>query len=210
MAGDDRRRGATGKTRDAVGVSAEDADLFRRVLHDVVPLPGRLRRAAPEPAAANHRQVPKGQPVFKARPPAAPVRHPPKPPAKPSMPPLQTGIAVGLDRRSAERLRRGRMPVDARLDLHGHTQDEAHEALIRFVIDRVAAGDRCVLIVTGKGTFACGGALRQSGVLRQRVPEWLNQSPCRVHIVATATARPQHGGDGALYVLLRRQRGSVQ
>ncbi len=202
MSGNDRRRGVTDKTRDAVGVSAEDAELFRRVLHDVVPLPGRYR---PEPTSShnlgdNLAKAPGSHPAFKARPNAAPT-HPSRPPAaKPKMPPLRTGGAVGLDHRSAERLRRGRMSVDARLDLHGHSQVEAHDAVIRFVADHTAIGHRCVLIVTGKGA-------RGGGVLRQRVPEWLAQPPCRAHIVATATARPNHGGDGALYVLLRRRRG---
>ncbi len=203
MSGNDRRRGLTDKTRDAVGVSAEDAELFRRVLHDVVPMPGRRGRPEPAPshnpgpATVNH--APAGHPAFKARPSAAPQHRAPT--AKPQMPPLRTGVAIGLDHRSAERLRRGRMSVDARLDLHGHSQVEAHDAVIRFVADHAAVGHRCILIVTGKGA-------RGGGVLRQRVPEWLAQPPCRGDIVATATARPNHGGDGALYVLLRRHRGS--
>lgn len=203
MAGNDRRRGASDKTRGAAGVSAEDAELFRRAFHDVVPLRGRRRPAPPPPAAPTlgHSRAPGGQPPFKARPHQPPQ---PKPIQKPALPPLRTGVAIGLDRRSAERLRRGRMAVAARLDLHGHSQDEAHDALIGFVTSCAAAGHRCVLIVTGKGTFSRGG-----GVLRQRVPEWLNQPPCRAHIVAMAAARPRHGGAGALYVLLRRHRGSL-
>lgn len=107
---------------------------------------------------------------------------------------------AGLDRRSAQRLRRGQMPVEARLDLHGMTQDEAHRALDRFIVGMREAGRRAVLIITGKGTR------EGAGVLRQAVPRWLDEARCRPHILAVEEARPQHGGAGALYVLLRRKR----
>ena len=189
MAGPDRRKGS-GKTRGAVGVSADDAELFRRVLHDVEPLKGRPADPAPYIAPP-----PVNRPVR--------VQAPTEPPRRPAEPPLRTGAPVGVDRRTADRLRRGRLPVEARLDLHGHTQDEAHDAVADFVTRNAAAGRRCVLIVTGKGAMSQGG-----GVLRRRLPDWLNMPPCRPLIVATATAQPQHGGVGAMYVLLRRNRRS--
>ncbi len=108
---------------------------------------------------------------------------------------------VDVDRRTAERLKRGQMPVEATLDLHGHTQIEAHGELNRFLAAAHTAGRRCVLIVTGKGAGQSGG------ILRAEVPKWLNEAPNRARIVAFAGARPQHGGGGALYVLLRRRRG---
>ena len=107
---------------------------------------------------------------------------------------------AGLDRRSAQRLRRGQMPIEARLDLHGMTQDEAHRALDRFIPEMREAGRRAVLIITGKGTSGGGG------VLRQAVPRWLAEARSRPHVLAIEEARPQHGGAGALYVLLRRKR----
>ncbi|HZT51901.1 MAG TPA: Smr/MutS family protein [Stellaceae bacterium] len=117
----------------------------------------------------------------------------------PALPPPRAAPTPGLDKRSAQRLRRGEMPIEARLDLHGMTQDEAHRALERFIPAQREAGRRAVLIITGKGT---GG----DGVLRRSVPRWLAEARCRPHVLATAPARPQHGGDGALYVLLRRTR----
>ncbi len=198
MAGRDRRKGSR-KTRGAVGVSADDAELFRRVLHDVEPLPHQrdAERDAPAPEATPAPPPTTSQPVQTPSKPITPRR-------RAVDPPLRAGAPVGVDRRTADRLRRGRLPVEARLDLHGHTQDEAHAAVSGFITRNAAAGRRCVLIVTGKGSLSQGG-----GVLRRRLPDWLNMAPCRPLIVATATAQPQHGGAGALYVLLRRQRPSV-
>jgi len=115
--------------------------------------------------------------------------------------PLEHGRATGLDRRSSERLRRGRMPIDGRLDLHGLTQLEASERLAEFIAGGETAGKRCLLVITGKGLARDGG-----GILREQVPRWLNQPPNRARVLAFDYAQPQHGGMGALYVLLRRRR----
>jgi DNA-nicking Smr family endonuclease len=117
----------------------------------------------------------------------APVARPPSPAAqKPG---------TGIDRRSAQRLQRGQMPIEARLDLHGMTQAEAHDALARFIARCYAAGMRAVLVITGK-----------SGVLHGAVPRWLEEGNNRARILASSRAQAQHGGAGALYLLLRRQR----
>jgi DNA-nicking Smr family endonuclease len=110
------------------------------------------------------------------------------------------GHTPGLDRRSPLRLKRGRMAIEARLDLHGLTQAEAYRELAVFVARASAAGRRAVLIVTGKGTREGGG------VLRAAVPRWLNEPALRVHVLAMTPALPRDGGDGALYLLLRRAR----
>ena len=114
-----------------------------------------------------------------------------------SAPPLAIDRFAGIDRANAERLKRGRHPVEARLDLHGMTQDEAHRALARFIAAARGSGKRCVLVITGRG--AVGG-----GVLRSAVPRWLAEPALRPHLLAIATAQPQDGGAGALYVMLRR------
>jgi DNA-nicking Smr family endonuclease len=106
---------------------------------------------------------------------------------------------AGLDRSSALRLKRGDMPIAARLDLHGMTQAEAHRALVRFVAEAHAAGKRNVLVITGKGS---GGG---EGVLRRAVPRWLEEAATRALVLTVEPARPRHGGNGALYVLLRRK-----
>jgi DNA-nicking Smr family endonuclease len=106
-----------------------------------------------------------------------------------------------LDRRTSERLKRGQIPIESQLDLHGLTQEEALQALDGFLWQAFEAGQRCVLIITGKGTAREGG-----GVLRTLIPTWLAEGSHRNRILAVETAHQRHGGHGALYVLLRRQR----
>jgi DNA-nicking Smr family endonuclease len=107
-----------------------------------------------------------------------------------------------VDKRTAERLKRGEMEIEGRLDLHGRTQAQAHEALRRFIASSYAAGKRCVLVITGKGRGGDGGP----GVLQTRVPEWLKDGDLAPAVLRVQKAQPQHGGGGALYVLLRRKR----
>ncbi len=113
---------------------------------------------------------------------------------------------VGVDKRSVDRLRRGKLPVEARLDLHGMTQNEAEAALARFLAGAQTAGRRCVLVITGKGAAREREMFESPGVLKRMVPVWLNAPANRALVLAFAAARPQHGGSGALYVLLKRQR----
>jgi DNA-nicking Smr family endonuclease len=124
----------------------------------------------------------------------------PSPPMHPPLPPLAADRPAGLDRANAERLKRGKHRIEARLDLHGMTQSEAHSALLGFIRGARAEGKRCVLIITGRGVV--GG-----GILRFAVPRWLNEPEFRPHLLAMATAQQRDGGGGALYVMLRRTRG---
>jgi len=125
-----------------------------------------------------------------------------------------TTVGLGLDKRSAQRLKRGRTSIEGRLDLHGMTMDQAHGALDQFIDRALRAGKRCVLVITGKGQRAnsddpeWGDADYRGprGVLRDAVPKWLQIGARRNQILAIEPARPQHGGDGAYYVLLRRKR----
>ncbi len=114
------------------------------------------------------------------------------------LPPLDR--FAGIDRASAERLKRGLHRIEARLDLHGMTQAEAHGALSVFVAASRAAGRRCVLVITGRGLGQNG-----PGVLKSSVPRWLEEPELRRHILAIASAQPHHGGSGATYLLLRRR-----
>jgi DNA-nicking Smr family endonuclease len=105
----------------------------------------------------------------------------------------------GIDKRTAERFRKGEMAIDRRLDLHGMTQDAAHAALDRFVRQAWRDGLRMLLIITGKGS---GG----EGVLRRSLPHWLAAGEHAPRVLRLENAQPKHGGGGAFYVLLRRQR----
>lgn len=119
--------------------------------------------------------------------------------------PLTEESWAGVDRRTAERLRRGKLPIDVTLDLHGHGQMQAMLALFSTIEAAVGRGQRKLLVITGKGTFAQPGADR--GVLKKQLPRWLNDPRVRDLIVTFSQARPEHGGSGAFYVLLRRKRG---
>lgn len=114
-----------------------------------------------------------------------------------------------LDHRTHSRLRKGRIPIEAVLDLHGMTQPDAHAALSTFIQAAHATQKRCVLVITGKGGDRVRSAFPSdfTGVLRQRLPEWLGQMPLRPLVLKCEPARRQHGGDGAFYVYIKRLRG---
>jgi len=116
----------------------------------------------------------------------------------PTLPTLDPAKPVNTDRRTWQRLKRGQVTIESRLDLHGRTQTEAHDALERFLKTSSMRGLRCVLIVTGKGFDG-------QGVLRQMVPRWLAEESNRNSVITYCPAHPRHGGDGALYVLIRRR-----
>lgn len=110
------------------------------------------------------------------------------------------GASPGTDRNLLRALRRGDFSVQGRLDLHGMTQAEAKEAVERFLTDSRRAGRRCVLIVHGRGLHSKD----QLPVLKAQMKTWLSQKRIGQMVLAFATARPQDGGAGAVYVLLRR------
>ena len=138
------------------------------------------------------------------KPPAAPARPipspPPSRPGKSVAPPL-----VSLGRRERTRLSRGRDEIDARIDLHGMTQVRAHHALLGFLQRAHSGGMTFVLVITGKGKV--GSAEQERGVLRRQVPHWLSQPEFRAFVVGFEEAHVGHGGEGALYVRVRRARG---
>lgn len=107
-----------------------------------------------------------------------------------------------LGRRLRQRVARGREAIDARLDLHGLTLSEAHAALLRFLRSAHARNARLVLVITGKGQR--GEGERERGVLRRHVPQWLGLPEFRAFVVGFEDAHVAHGGEGALYVRLRR------
>lgn len=119
--------------------------------------------------------------------------------------PAKSPPLTPFDRRSKQRVARGHDAIEARIDLHGMTQNEAHAALARFLRHAQAAGKKIVLIVTGKGSRGAD-ATRERGVLRRQVPLWLSLPEFRPLIVGFEEAHVSHGGEGALYVRLRRIR----
>ncbi|MGR3783291.1 MAG: Smr/MutS family protein [Albimonas sp.] len=221
------------RRRRAPRLSEADRALWRAAMRDATPLEGRdpapgdlpgqaspaamgaagapppaadpaQGRGAPPPEAPAPARPPRTvlRPTGRARPPTTAVFHPPA---------LDTfDPAAGLDRRTAERLKRGRRPPEARLDLHGMTADRAHATLSSFIRAKRAQGCRCVLVVTGKGgrkpVEDAPFMPERTGVLRHAVPLWLGQAPLAHMIVGIYPAHRNHGGEGALYVYLRKIR----
>ncbi len=182
----------------------DDRRLFHEAMSEAVPLRGRRRaRVRPEPppspvvaptAAAARRSV-----LDSA------LRAPPRP--FPAAPPraLDPGDDTGLDRATEQRLRRGQLSPEAKLDLHGHTVADAERAMARFLERSQAMGCRVVLVVTGKGARSEGG-VTFAGRIRQEFPHWVNGSGNRGRVFGVRAAHPRHGGGGAFYVMLRKAR----
>jgi DNA-nicking Smr family endonuclease len=175
-------------------LSEEDHALWHKVTRSVAPLKRRSARSDPE-AAPTPRKISAAAPARAA---TLPVRPTPTTPKK-SAPPL-----VPLDRRSKQRLARGTQAIDARLDLHGQTQERAHATLLRFLRDAQANGAATVLVITGKGTM--GDPAGERGVLRRLVPHWLALPQFRAYVVAVEDSHVRHGGSGSLYIRVRRSR----
>ncbi len=115
---------------------------------------------------------------------------------------------VAMDKKTFERLRRGKLLPEAKIDLHGMTLEQAHPALTGFILRCHAAGMRLVLVVTGKGKDRdTGGPIPvRPGILRHAVPQWLRLPPLGPLVLQITEAHLKHGGGGAYYVYLRRQR----
>jgi len=174
-------------------LSEEERALWESVARQVKPL--RKKARAPKPAVSGAFEPPVARSA--APRPVSSIKAPK--PSKPVTPPL-----VPLGRREKSRLSRGRSEIDARLDLHGMTQTRAHRALHRFLQRAHRDGLTFVLIITGKGK--AGGGEAERGVLRRQVPQWLSMPEFRALIVGFEQAHIGHGGEGALYIRIRRAR----
>lgn len=169
--------------------------LWRGVTRSVAPLKRRRVEVDDDDVGPPERKATAARPErTQAAPPHA------KPAPKPSAPPL-----IALDRRAKQRLARGNDPIDVRIDLHGRTQSEAHAALLRFLARAQAKGAKTALVITGKGARAAGHA-SDRGVLKRQVPLWLALPEFRSYVLGVDDAHVTHGGEGALYVRLRRSR----
>ena len=176
------------------GLSQEDRELWELVAKQVKPL--RKHRVTKAHVASRAEPSP-ATPIVRSPTPAKPMAAAPAPrPSKPAVPPL-----APLGKRERTKLSRGRSEIEARLDLHGMTQMRAHRALSGFLHRAHHDGLTFVLVITGKGRS--GG---ESGVLRRQVPEWLSLPEFRAFVVGFEEASVGHGGEGALYVRIRRAR----
>ncbi len=126
----------------------------------------------------------------------------------PSIAETMGASTVQMDAKSFGKMKRGKITPEGRIDLHGMTLDQAHPALVNFVLGAHAAGKRLVLVITGKGKVKPGdGPIpARIGVLKHQVPQWLQQHPIKPLVLQISQASLKHGGSGAYYVYLRRQR----
>ena len=167
-------------------LTPEEARAWARVARTVKPIGPKTEEIDSFIDALEH-----GEPVVrhgKAKPAAAPAGKPaPKAPKSPAAP---------QNRSNEKRVRRGKLELAGRFDLHGHTQASAAKALPDFLARKQAEGARCVLVITGKGR---GG----EGVLRRNFLRWLDLPAARALVSGYSEAHPRHGGSGAWYVFLR-------
>ena len=155
-----------------------------------LPVPGPGGPPPPRPVQRHHPAI--TMPAYQS------AGHPARPPGH------------GIEPNLRQRLQRGRIEIDATLDLHGMRQAEAHAALGRFVRARAARGDRTILVITGKGLKKVGpdaAVIVETGVLRAMLPVWLSEPGLSPLIAGWEPSARGHGGDGAFYVRLRRAAG---
>jgi DNA-nicking Smr family endonuclease len=190
-------------------LSEEERALWEHAARSLKPLKGKGRVHT-----AQEREAPAGPPrasekVHAHRTAAAAPRHSLIAKTSPAAPPLSD-----LDRRKARKVGAGKVEIEGRIDLHGMRQAEAHAALRRFLLRGYAEGRRWVLVITGKGAPLRRGdddaglvSVRddERGVLKRNVPRWLDEPELRAIVVGFTTAAIRHGGEGALYVQLRRK-----
>jgi DNA-nicking Smr family endonuclease len=178
------------------GLSEEERALWDSVAKQTKPLRKRHRAAKPHDDSSAAETPVAAKPAAPPKPlPSAQIPRGPKPDLPPPLAPL--------GRRERSQLSRGRKEIEARLDLHGMTQTRAHRALSGFLQRAHSDGLTFVLVITGKGKM---GAESERGVLRRQVPHWLSLPEFRVLVVGFEEAHIGHGGEGALYVRIRRSR----
>ena len=194
-------------------LSQEERALWEHTAASLQPIKGKkgrvhaaLENSDGEPPASQRETAKPAPPkkpaaVAPSRPPAAKVALPPPAPAP-----------IALERRKARKLSSGRIEIDGRIDLHGMRQSEAHEALRRFLKRGYAEGKRWVLVITDKGAPARTSQDERDerdgverGVLRRNVPRWLAEPELAGIVIGFTTAAVNHGGEGALYVHLRKR-----
>lgn len=210
-------KGGGGKSRTprTSHLNKDDADLWSHTARSVQPLhraKARVTAAVPDTPTANSTQPHRSSQGASSEPErrahreraAAPVpsathssKHPP---------PL-----AGIDRRRVRKIATGQHDIEARLDLHGLRQSEAHRRLARFLHDAQSAGFSMVLVITGKGSprkmsdDLDSYAREEPGIIRRAVPLWLDEPGLRALVVSFTSAHPRHGGSGALYIHIRKR-----
>lgn len=189
------------------GLSDADRELWKKVTANIDPITAPPMRQPTLPTSLRDRPLPMPAPL-------EPFRIGEKASRAPTVgsPTMGTeaarNVSARMDKRSFDRLKKGRLRVEGRIDLHGMTLADAHPALNAFVQKAYADEKRLLLVITGKGDAGTAQGIMPSrrGVLRQQVPQWLRMPPLDSMILEITPATQKHGGQGAVYVYLKRQR----
>ncbi len=184
------------------GLSAEEQVLWNKVVENIAPQGNSM-----PPATISDLDIPEPRPLPtpKAIRPFA-LGQSTKPESKAIHRPATA--PHNMDKNSFNRLKKGKIVVDGRIDLHGMTLAQAHPALIGFVREAHASRKRLLLVITGKGKTKRGDSImpERQGILRHQIPHWLSMSPLAQMVLQVTEAHLKHGGSGAYYVYLKRQR----
>ncbi len=210
-----RPQGKGGKKEPAskTGETSDDHDddhhIWSLAAETIEPLKRRKPRFHPAAEAAKSapvKKVPSATPIAKTTRLEAKLAPPAALASSPKAAPRPAPELAAFDRNSARKIRIGRVEIEARVDLHGMHQHEAHAALRSFLARCQSRGLRFVLVITGKGKATSSASFddegRERGVLKRNVPRWLEEPDVRSIVVSYMTAAIQHGGEGAIYVHL--------
>lgn len=186
-------------------LTQKEMELWNQVAQTAVPMHPVKRTAKITKPAKKPEPTQRDLPAFKV---GEKARQMPSHDLKPALHDQFRKEPVQMDRKSFTRMKRGKLDPEARIDLHGMTLSQAHPALTRFILSAHARGARLVLVITGKGRSAEneGPIPAPRGVLRHQVPQWLRQGALAQAVLQISPAHFRHGGEGAYYVYLRRQR----
>lgn len=208
--------------RRRASLSQEDRDLWSKVAQSVAPL--KPEKANLGDLLGSAAPLPEPRPKDTPAPPAAPAAKPQIPSFRvgsraPSGPPVRSEPTPGIidnlrnqtprvDTKTLGKMRKGKMRPEGRIDLHGMTLNQAHPALLRFIHESYVKQRRLVLVITGKGKDRDEGYAMPvpRGVLRHQVPHWLHAPQLAPMVLQVVPAHLRHGGEGAYYVYLKRQR----
>ncbi|MEX6508321.1 Smr/MutS family protein [Jiella sp. M17.18] len=174
------------------GLSADDARVWAEVARSATPLQGKAHPPVPKPP-----QAPAAKPTLAEGRLPAPAEQPVSPAAERARRSL---TQHPIERPTRRKIAKGRLAIEARIDLHEMTQARAHDALIGFLRQAQAMGLRHVLVITGRGS-----AFGSRGVLRRVVPQWFSGNEFRPLVSGFDSAERHHGGEGALYVRVRKR-----
>lgn len=197
--------------KSAARLSEEERQLWEHTAQSIAPIKGKKGRVH---ASLEDVETPAAPRADTAKPAVAKKLSPPvaaSQPARITVKPAPGPSPLNLERKKTRKISSGRIEIEGRIDLHGMRQSEAHAALTRFLSRAYAAGKRWVLVITGKGAptrTAYEERLEREGeergVLRRNVPRWLAEPDLAPIIIGFTTAASKHGGEGALYVHIRK------